>query len=90
MVKLKTKTQKKQDKKAIKKAANKCRKVLMKFIKTLYEYELDISCMSMGLINEINECANDFNHAKERLKEKYTFTDYEDDYSNATHIHYYK
>ena len=95
MIKPKTKKQKDQDQQSVEKAAHKCGEVLNDFIRELYECELEVSWLRIGLINDMSSAASSFKYSKERAREGYTFTDYEEDrnhkqWNNATHIRHYE
>jgi hypothetical protein len=95
MIKPKTKPQKEQDKKLLEKTALKCAKVLKEFMRDMYDCELDVSWLRIGLINKMFEAAQEFDNAKDAIKKEYTYSDYRADheqanYDNATHINRYK
>lgn len=95
MIKPKTKPQKEQDKKLLEKTALKCANVLNEFRSEMYDCELDISWLRIGLIKKMFESAQEFDHAKDAIKKDYTYSDYSADheqvnYDNATNISRYK
>jgi hypothetical protein len=95
MIKIKTKKQKDQDQKSVQKAVLKCANVLKEFMRDMYDYELNVSWLRIGLINKMFDAAQEFDSMKEREKEEYTFTSYEEDHKhehwqNSTHISKYE
>ena len=95
MIKPKTTYQKGQDKKRLEKAAHYCAKVMINFVRELWDREFRIDWIYLGTINRMQEAINEYECAKKTQEEEYTFTRYEEDgkhehWQNTTHIERYK
>jgi|TARA_R110000824_G_scaffold300702_1_gene488713 putative NADH-flavin reductase len=95
MVKPKTKEQKKQDNDHLQKKYKRMASANSEFLEDFYQSEYNINWVRIGIISEIIEATQCVQGAEERIKEEYTFTDYETDSSheqwkNTTHVDRYK
>ena len=95
MVKPKTKEQKKQDQNKVLKALEACAKVCEEFTRDMYDSELDVRWLRIGLVSDLFDVSRTHKNAKTTEKETHTFTSYEDDKENdfwdkSPHIDRYK
>ena len=95
MIEPKTKEQKKQDQNKVFKALEACAKVCKEFTRDMYDSELDVRWLRVGVLSDILDADRSYNSAKSTEKETHTFTSYDDDnksdlWNNSTHIDRYK
>ena len=95
MIKPKTKEQKKQDQNKVLKALEACAKVCKEFTRDMYDSELDVRWLRIGLVSDLFDASRTHENAKSTEKETHTFTSYEEDkdsdlWDKSTHIDRYK
>ena len=95
MVKPKTKEQKKQDQNNVFKTLVACAKACKEFTTDMYDSELDVRWMRIGVISELFDASRKYENAESMQQATHTFTSYEEDKDNdlwdkSTHIDRYK
>jgi len=74
MIKIKNAMQKKHDHMKLNEAAHECAIELVNFINEIEEVQFDVKYIYLHTLNKMQESKNNYEFAKRKLKEKYTYS----------------